>query len=233
MRIIKRDRLAKDRIVHWGNGESRRMLLLRDRMGYGLTDTVVLAGTSSILEYKNHLETCYCIQGEGSVTDLTTGEVHRIEPFTAYVLDKHEKHILTATTDMILVCVFSPGLIGNETHTLSEDGSSTYPAPQIVLFLDTDASFAVEAHIIREMSLSPVFFSDASRFDPNYHSKKVRESFDQVIDVDTHDPHAMRAVIRALKLNVQGVVANEDDMIRSASELAKSLGAPSCKLRWT
>ena len=49
--------------VAWGNGLSRRFLLESDGMGYSLTDTLVLAGTQSPLQYVNHLEACYCIHG--------------------------------------------------------------------------------------------------------------------------------------------------------------------------
>ena len=40
-----------------------------------------------------------------------------------YALDEHDRHRIDATTDMRIVCVFSPALAGPETH--DEDGS--YP----------------------------------------------------------------------------------------------------------
>ena len=39
-------------------------------MGYTVTDTIVRAGTKSRLEYRNHLEACYCIEGSGEVVDM-------------------------------------------------------------------------------------------------------------------------------------------------------------------
>ncbi len=66
---------------------------------------------------------CLIIEGEGRLTDLATGAVHRLEPDTMYVLDRHR---IDADTDMRIVCVFSPALVGPETH--DEDGS--YPAPE-------------------------------------------------------------------------------------------------------
>ena len=53
------------KVVQWGNGTSHRFLLEADGMGYTVTDTVVKAGTKSLIEYKNHLEACYCIEGSG------------------------------------------------------------------------------------------------------------------------------------------------------------------------
>ncbi len=114
--IIRRlgDLHGTERDVDWGNGRSRRFLLASDGMGYSLTDTIVEAGTSSLLEYRQHLEACYCIEGEGEVEH--DGVVHPIVPGTMYALDRHEAHVLRATTRMRLVCVFSPALEGRESH---------------------------------------------------------------------------------------------------------------------
>lgn len=111
--------------VPWGNGVSRRFLTARDEMGFSLTDTVIDAGSESLLEYRNHLEACYCVEGEGEVESMS-GEVFPIRPGTMYALDKHDAHYLRAKTTMRLICVFSPALRGDEAHDLSGDGSSAY-----------------------------------------------------------------------------------------------------------
>jgi L-ectoine synthase len=116
--------------VAWGNGLSRRFLLEADGLGYTLTDTLVLAGTKSPLQYVNHLESCYCIEGTGWVTD-SAGHSHRLEPGVLYALDQHDPHILEADPDgdMRLVCVFAPALAGDEVHQLDGNGHSAYAAP--------------------------------------------------------------------------------------------------------
>jgi L-ectoine synthase len=116
--------------VPWGNGLSRRFLLAGDGLGYTLTDTLVHAGTRSLLQYTNHLEACYCIEGAGRVTD-TSGNAHRLKPGTLYALDQHDAHVLEADPgqDMRLVCVFSPALVGDERHQLDGDGHSSYGSP--------------------------------------------------------------------------------------------------------
>ena len=114
-----------ERDVAWGNGQSRRLLLARDGMGYSLTDTIIEAGTESLLEYKSHLEACYCIEGEGEVEDMA-GNVYPIVPGTMYALDKNDKHYLRARTTLRLICVFLPALRGAERHALSGDESSSY-----------------------------------------------------------------------------------------------------------
>jgi L-ectoine synthase len=115
--------------VDWGNGQSRRFLLESDGMGYTVTDTIVNAGSTSRLEYKNHLEACYCIEGSGAVVELD-GTRHEIVPGTLYALDKHDAHDLIANAegDMRLVCMFTPALTGDEAHHLTESGihSSVY-----------------------------------------------------------------------------------------------------------
>ena len=106
-----------------GVWSSARYLLRRDRMGFTLTHTTIAAGSSQTMQYKNHVEGNLVIEGEGELTDLDTGTVHRLRPGTMYALDKHDRHRIDAVTDMRLVCVFAPALVGPETH--DEDGS--YP----------------------------------------------------------------------------------------------------------
>lgn len=112
--------------VEWGNGLSRRFLLEADGMGYSLTDTLVRAGTRSLLEYKRHLEACYCIEGYGSV-ETVDGRQFPLKPGVMYALDEHDPHYLVASDDedLRLVCVFSPALNGNERHNLN-GGPSHY-----------------------------------------------------------------------------------------------------------
>ncbi|WP_371515349.1 ectoine synthase [Kitasatospora sp. NBC_01300] len=113
--------------VEWGNGLSRRFLVAGDNLGYSLTDTIVNAGTKSRLEYRNHLEACYCIAGSGEVIAMD-GTSHPITPGRLYALDQHDAHYLVASPheDLRLVCVFSPALRGDEVHQLDAASSSAY-----------------------------------------------------------------------------------------------------------
>ena len=116
-------KLEDVKTVEWGNGLSRRFLLEKDGMGYTVTDTIVNKGTKSLLEYENHLEACYCIEGKGSVIEMD-GTEHEIVPGTIYALDKHDSHYLCASADedLRLVCMFTPALTGDEHHTFGESG---------------------------------------------------------------------------------------------------------------
>jgi L-ectoine synthase len=113
--------------VEWGNGLSRRFLVAADGMGYSLTDTLVRAGTKSPLQYRNHLEACYCVEGSGLVVDAD-GNEFPITPGTMYALDKNDEHWLIASPaeDLRLVCVFTPALEGHETHNFDLREFSNY-----------------------------------------------------------------------------------------------------------
>lgn len=112
-----------DTTLSGGNARTLRYLLRDDGVGITVSDITVGAGGNKILHYKNHMEANLVIEGEGTVEDMATGEVHQLKPGTIYVLDKHDRHRLNATTTMRLICVFTPALVGGEVH--DEDGS--YP----------------------------------------------------------------------------------------------------------
>lgn len=105
-----------------GDGwRSRRILLRDDAMDHSLHWTNISAGSELTLWYKHHLEANLIISGEGEVLDVASGEVHPLRPGTLYALDKNDRHVVRAHTDMALVCVFTPALSGRETH--DADGS--------------------------------------------------------------------------------------------------------------
>ncbi len=75
------------------------------------------------MEYKNHIEANLIIEGEGMVTDCSSGQKYPLKPGVMYTLDKHDRHELEATTDLRIVCVFTPALVGKEIH----DDEGSYP----------------------------------------------------------------------------------------------------------
>ncbi len=103
---------------------SRRLLLKKDGMGFALNDTVIKAGTETLIWYQNHVEAVYCIEGEGEI-EVVGGKTYPIKPGMIYALDGHEKHYLraAASTHMRMVCVFNPPLTGSEVH----DERGVYP----------------------------------------------------------------------------------------------------------
>lgn len=116
-----------ERFVDWGNGTSHRLLTRDDGMGFTVCHTVVRANTEALLQYRNHLEACYCIQGAGEVEDMD-GNVFPVRAGDIYVLDKHDRHYLRGgkDEDLILVSVFNPPLKGTERHDLNNRSGSEY-----------------------------------------------------------------------------------------------------------
>ena len=114
-----------DRDVAGDGWRSRRLLLRRDELGFSLHDTTVAAGTELNLQYKHHLEACYCLEGEAELTDEATGIAQPIRPGTLYALDQHDRHTLVVQSALHLVCVFNPALTGGETH----DADGSFPPP--------------------------------------------------------------------------------------------------------
>jgi len=97
---------------------SRRLIYKDAGMGYSVNDTIIKPGAELEMQYRNHLETVYCIEGAGEITDLATGITHPIRVGTLYALNQHDHHILRANkgTHMRMVCVFNPPLTGREVH---------------------------------------------------------------------------------------------------------------------
>lgn len=111
--------------------KSLRFLLEDDAMGYTLTCTRIPQGIPQYWHYKNHLETCLCISGEGILTDIATGSTYTITPGIAYALDKHDAHTFQSVApETVLICVFNPPLTGREVH--QADGSYVNPKKEIV-----------------------------------------------------------------------------------------------------
>ncbi|MFQ5344899.1 MAG: ectoine synthase [Mariprofundus sp.] len=113
-----KDILDSDRDVRASNGnwESRRLILNDDAVGFSLHDTIIHAGTETLLWYKHHIEAVYCIEGEGEVKTTEDGKVYPIAAGSVYLLNGNERHWLRARTTMRMVCVFNPPVTGNEVH---------------------------------------------------------------------------------------------------------------------
>ena len=131
MKVLHFNELPEERIVVCPNGgfTSHRLLLSSDNVGYTMTHTIVHPGKPHYWHYKNHIESCYCISGNGLLKDARTGEVHRITPGTTYVLNENDPHEFEALEETVLVCVFNPPLVGSEVHEHDGSYSTPYKSP--------------------------------------------------------------------------------------------------------
>lgn len=113
-----------DKHIHSNGWDSVRMLLRDDKMGFSFHITTIHEGAELALHYTNHLESVYCISGEGEIEDRRTGKVYPIEAGTMYALDQNDPHYLRAKVPMVMACVFNPPVTGAEVH----DENGAYPA---------------------------------------------------------------------------------------------------------
>ena len=104
------------------NGRARtiRMLTEADGVGFGFSDVHLAAGAEAVLWNKHHWQANHIISGSGKVTDTVTGETWELGPSMAYNVGPKDRHRVRAHTDMHLVSVFSPPLLGDEKH--DDDG---------------------------------------------------------------------------------------------------------------
>jgi L-ectoine synthase len=106
--------MGTDRDVHGSGWKSRRLIVAADGLPYSVHETLLDAGAELQFRYAVHRETVYCIEGEGSLRDLATGERFELGPGRIYAVGIDEPHALTARTAMKVVCIFDPPLEGHE-----------------------------------------------------------------------------------------------------------------------
>jgi L-ectoine synthase len=105
-----------DRRVVSEGWEATRLLLKSDGMGFSFHITTIYAGAKLNMHYQHHLESVYCLSGEGEVTEFNGNIVHSVKPGTLYALNKNDKHTLHAFSELKMICVFNPPLHGKEVH---------------------------------------------------------------------------------------------------------------------
>jgi len=104
--------------------ESARMLLKKDGMGFSFHITTLYEGAKIELQYLNHFEAVFILEGSGTIENLKTKQTHQLAPGVLYALNEHDRHFLTVHKKIVCACVFTPPVSGKEVH--DKDGS--YPA---------------------------------------------------------------------------------------------------------
>ncbi|XP_077992714.1 L-ectoine synthase-like [Glandiceps talaboti] len=122
-RIVSRslnDVIGTERDIDWGHGYSRRLLLKKDGFPVSFHNTLCYGGHSSKLGYMNHMESAYYISGKTTYKWKEGEESVQtrigLDSGTIYNMNEHDKHILVAEEDSVVLCVFYPALKGTETH---------------------------------------------------------------------------------------------------------------------
>jgi L-ectoine synthase len=105
------------RDVHGPGWKSRRVVLAGEGPDYSVHETTLDAGVRLRFEYQHHRETVYCVAGKGTIEDVDGGRVVSLAQGGLYSAGVGEGHVITADTEMKLVCIFSPPLAGDEEAT--------------------------------------------------------------------------------------------------------------------
>lgn len=122
MKVFNFKEMDKERVVKFHAGVSHRLILNKDKMGFGMTRTTIQPEAGKVFQhYKNHDEACYCIKGLAILTCANSGKEYWIRGGDTYVLDKNDPHFFQAMEETVLICGWNPPLIGREVHR--EDGS--------------------------------------------------------------------------------------------------------------
>ena len=92
--------------------ESRRFLLEKDGMGFSMHDTIIYAGTESIFWYKYHQEAVYCIQGEGTLEDLSNGKTY----CSSYIDHLEASILLNVNLSFVVINTLIANFLKNNKH---------------------------------------------------------------------------------------------------------------------
>lgn len=122
-------REGKELLAAAGKARTIRMLTKADDLGFGFSDVHLAAGAEPTLWYKHHWEANHVLSGTGEITDLTTGQAWPIGPSVSYCVGPKHRHRIRAHTDIHLVSIFCPPLVGDEQHDADGALSPSGPVP--------------------------------------------------------------------------------------------------------
>jgi L-ectoine synthase len=106
--------IGTDRDVAGDGWRSRRLVLAGEGLPYSFHETILDAGVCLRFAYRTHRETVYCIDGEGEVEDVASGNRWPLRPGSLYSVSIGDDHIVTTRVETRLICIFDPPLAGQE-----------------------------------------------------------------------------------------------------------------------
>lgn len=81
-----------------------------DGMGFGFSDKKFTAGTSPELWDKHHWQSNYVLSGTGTVEDLATGKIWKLESDITFNVGPKDRCRISTETGLHLACVFCPAI---------------------------------------------------------------------------------------------------------------------------
>jgi L-ectoine synthase len=116
---------AEGRVISISHGKATavRLLTRADGLNFSISEARGSQVGVSTLWYKNHWEANYVRSGSAILEDCHTGQRWPLEPGVLYCVGPQDEHriIREVATDMRMISVFSPPIVGLETH--DEDGA--------------------------------------------------------------------------------------------------------------
>jgi len=118
---------AEGRVISISHGKATALRLLTKSDGLNFSVSEARGGKvgASTLWYKNHWEANYIRSGTATLEDCHTGQRWPLAPGTLYCVGPKDKHqiIREVECEMRIISVFSPPIVGEETH----DADGAYP----------------------------------------------------------------------------------------------------------
>jgi L-ectoine synthase len=116
---------AEGRVIPISHGKASavRLLTKSDGLNFSISEARAQKAGHSDLWYKNHWEANYVRSGNATLEDRSTGERWDLYPGVLYCVGPGDRHRISRTedTNMRIISVFNPPIVGLETH--DEDGA--------------------------------------------------------------------------------------------------------------
>jgi L-ectoine synthase len=169
--------------ISHGKATAVRLLTKADGLNFSVSEARGSKAGVSTLWYKNHWEANYVRSGSATLEDCNSGQRWPLAPGVLYCVGPLDKHriIREVDSDMRLISVFSPPIIGQETH--DEDGayppSGDLPPRQgrmTVTTLEDVRKAGLEVSVNGGRAISQRYLTVADQLGFSFHSVKVKES---------------------------------------------------------
>ena len=116
------------REIYWGNGYSKRLLIQEDGLGFAFCITTGNSHTDSLIQYRNHFESCYYLSGTGEY-EWDSGS-HPIKTGdnwgTVFIMNNNDTHHMRIRDESVCLSIFTPPIEGHECHDFDRNVASSY-----------------------------------------------------------------------------------------------------------
>lgn len=175
---------ADGRVISISHGKATavRLLTKADGLNFSISEARGSKAGVSTLWYKNHWEANYIRSGNAILEECETGKRWPLEPGVLYCVGPQDKHriIREVDCDMRIISVFSPPIVGEETH----DADGAYPASgdlppnkgrMFVRTLEDVRAAGLEVTVNDGRAVSQRYLTAGDALGFSFHSVKVKQ----------------------------------------------------------